>query len=270
LTASEISEHKELSSYLQLHKTVRKSNRDWLQKFDNQIRISTGKGLMQFAPRRRVLPLQADEKRYFVDLTQPDGSVARRACVQAASGEREYEVPRVVQNNLRIQPTVHIAADQGSTGLPALQFLMYHCGLRATVTYDIFHRCHNNLLDAIASCGLMIIRLEYAAVCKLRRGPYEGAANGSILAAAAAEMEKHWSCDNMLFMMIYDDLVDESRYLGSSPGRALNPTYRSRGSGHAPHSRALAAGTKPRPRDGGHLSRIPARRGAIVGWTSWS
>lgn len=80
--------------------------------------------------------------------------------------------------------------DQGSIGLPGIPFLVHHCGIRATCHFDVFHRLNNDLLDSIVGSGLAMVRLSFYQVIRMRRGPFGGQANHSVLQAAASDISK--------------------------------------------------------------------------------
>lgn len=217
LSTAERAQKDELQGQLDLG-AIRKANRDFLRKLDNLVRAGCGEGLARFLPRRRCLPLAEGERQYFATVPGLDGSGARRSCIEMACGTRSLEVPLVMCDGVRSHPTLHLAADQGSCGLPAMQFLLYHEGLRMTVTWDMFHRWHNDWLDSVATAGLTINRLEYASVCKLRQGPWSGQANTSILSSAAKEMSSLWDEHNLVFQLLYEDICAESEFLSNLPG----------------------------------------------------
>ena len=60
----------------------------------------------------------------------------------------------------------------GASGWYAGIFLVNGMKIRGTVSFDIFHRLHCDIQDAAVAAGLELARLEAAAVCAVRRGPY--------------------------------------------------------------------------------------------------
>ena len=73
-------------------------------------------------------------------------------------------------------------------------WLMNGARVRGTVSWDVFHRLHNDVLDAASEAGLCIVRLQAARVCSLRRGPYGKDGNHSTLKLAAQESWSKLPC----------------------------------------------------------------------------
>ncbi|CAK0895039.1 unnamed protein product [Prorocentrum cordatum] len=185
----------------------RKANLAWMRALDNMLRAGCGKTLSDFVPRRRLAALGPGERREFVNVQMPDGSMELRSVIQKEDGVRCFELPRVVVANRRVHRIMHIALDQGSTGLPSLLWLALGKGLRCTVTWDLFHRLHNDMAEALALAGLTVIRLEFYQVLKMRKGPWNGDGNWNVLRGAAREMKTTLKADNALFEFLYEDLV---------------------------------------------------------------
>lgn len=114
-----------------------------------------------------------------------------------------------------VAPALHLAADQGAIGLPACLWLLISRRLRMPLTHDLFHRLHNDLQEGLTSSGLMLIRLQYSVVAKMRRGPFEKQAHHSLLKSAAAELAHTMEIDSPLFEVMYEDIVSESDHLSS-------------------------------------------------------
>lgn len=161
-------------------------------------------------PKRRVEALRPGERRYFAQMPALGGHPEQRSCLELEGGTRCIEVPRLIDGEGQRQHLVlHLACDQGSIGLPALMYLQYSVGLRMTVSNDLFHRVHNDIVDSVAEAGLMLVRLEYLVAAKVRQGPFAGQANCSIMASAAAEMSVCWTAENPVFQLLYRDIVAE-------------------------------------------------------------
>ena len=77
--------------------------------------------------------------------------------------------------------------------------------LRGTTDWDIFHRLHNDVIDAAGDAGLCIVRLEAATVCALRRGPFKSEGHQGTLLSAARDLWK-LPVPNSLLDLFYDDL----------------------------------------------------------------
>ncbi len=128
----------------------RRTNRDWASELDNMLLQGVGFGLATYMPRQRLKALPAGHIRCFVDNPGPGGVVVRRSVIQSPDGQRVFEVPRLrfgINGGVDGQgfsPTLHLCIDQGSVGLPASLWVMLGQGLWMTLTFDIFHRLHND------------------------------------------------------------------------------------------------------------------------------
>lgn len=196
----------------------RKANRSWMKRFDHLLFSSLGFGLSHFAPPRRLRALEEGERRYFTAVQRPeDGTVVQRSCLVTLAGTRSYELPRVAANGSAKWPSLHVSCDEGSTGLSALMFCIHSEGLRLTCVPDFCHRLHNDVINATSGAGLTLIRLQFLVVTKLRRGPFAGQANTSILREAAGEMKRTLTAQHALFEMLYDDILSGQPTLTAQP-----------------------------------------------------
>lgn len=218
LSSAQAARHKELQDGSGFGQRPRLSNKDFLKRLDGMLMAGCGFGLANYIPKRQALPLKKNEVRYFVKREDPStGEEENRSCLRLESGDTVFEVPRVVQEGQLVAPILHVSADQGSVGWPALVYLLYGRKCRMTLEGDIFHRCHNDVLEAVTTSGLMVIRLEYLQICRLRRGPWSGQANTSIMRSAALEMRRLHDHTSPLFVILYESIVRESPYLQSIP-----------------------------------------------------
>jgi len=146
---------------------------------DKAVHEALGEGLVRFMPPKRWLPLRRGDRRKVVSMTVPgEPQPRRRSVLTRCDGESSYEIGLKLVAGKRWAPVLHLASDMGAVGLPALQWLLNHVGLRATCSFDLLHRLHNDVLGATTAAGLMLTRLEYLQVAKLRKGPFRpGGAN---------------------------------------------------------------------------------------------
>lgn len=188
----------------------RKSNLDYVLGLDHLLMEISGAGLKQFLPRKVLGPLREGEVREFVTMRLPgEDADRRRAVILRSDGVREYEVGIQIVGGQRQRRTLHLVSDMGPVGLPALQWLLSHHRLRGTCSFDVFHRLHGDLVGAVGHCGLMIVRLEFIAVHKLRKGPWSpGGKNLAALRGAAVEFFESTNEHCTLFGLIYEKLVD--------------------------------------------------------------
>lgn len=61
-------------------------------------------------------------------------------------------------------------------------------GLRVSYTPDIFHRCYNDLLESVSASGLILIRLEFRQVARLRIGAFGNQSTLSIMKEATKQL----------------------------------------------------------------------------------
>lgn len=116
-------------------------------------------------------------------------------------------------------PTLHIASDMGPVGLAAQQVLLCRVGLRMTTSWDNLHRLQANLQHAQQDAGLLLVKFEFAVVCKLRKGPFKpGGANWSLLKDASREFVETVDSSNALFQLLFDDLSSEASIGGVAEG----------------------------------------------------
>lgn len=140
------------------------------------------------------------------DVLGAGGAAARRSCIRRTDGASLpcIEHPRILIDGKASAPTLHLSIDQGSIGLSAAVWMAAGRGLRMTLCTDVCHRIHNDVLDGLCATGLSVLRLEFTQVNKMRRGPFNGQTNASVMKAVAEEM---WcSCDsqNPIFGLLYE------------------------------------------------------------------
>lgn len=218
LTAAAAAENRACAEVLGPNRE-RKSNRDLLLKVDNMLQSALGFGLSSYLPKQIVGPLQPGAARVFVQRPNPLTKQAeRRSVIKEPDGSRHFEVPRLLVGGRLIAPCLHWASDQGSVGLSASLFLLFGQKLWMTMSHDVLHRLANDLLEGITSSGLMLIRLEYVVVARMRRGPFDKQGFHGQLREAAADLAQTLEVDNVLFELLYEDLVSESAELRRTPG----------------------------------------------------
>lgn len=146
LQGEEGSEYSRLKGSLGVGKTDRRrANKDWVLKLDNMLCGGLGIPFSAFRPKREVKPLEKGVRRYMAELAMPSGELQRRSCVELRDGTRSIEVPRDIVEGPPRCPTLHLCADQGSIGAPAMLWLQQSQSMRLTVSWDLCHRLHNDL-----------------------------------------------------------------------------------------------------------------------------
>lgn len=162
----------ELTKLLQNEGQQRKANMDWVFALDHQLFQVLGVELGYFAAPRRLGLLCNGEKR--LTSMQVPGELDRRArsVIVQVDGVQYFEVGLKMVDGKRHLPALHLSSDMGPVGLPAQHWLLKHVGLRATCIFDILPRLHGDLWGATGATGLLVVRLDYMQVCKIRKGPF--------------------------------------------------------------------------------------------------
>ena len=190
---------------------ARQANRDYIQQVDHMLRETTSNGLAAFQPARRWVCLSSGEHRYR-EAAGPAGAGCRRRCArQLPHGERVYECP--VEHNedgSEKYKILHVSIDQGQHGLAAWLWALLGKGLRMTLTCDIFHRVHNDVLAATAASGLASVRLDACHILKYKEGPFKSESNASVLREAARDLLNTVPASNALWDMMYSAVVLEN------------------------------------------------------------
>ena len=197
----------------------RLANLEFLKVLDHALFQATGAGLARFVPKRKLSPLCEGDTRKSVDMQVPgEPAKRRRSVIHTAAGERFYEVGLEMRHGQRVLPTLHMVSDMGPIGLPAQLFMALKLQLRCSLSFDILHRMHNDVLAATTQAGLMVTRLEYHMVARMRKGPFKpGGANFHGLKGAAVEFFRDTKSDGMIFELMYNDIL-QSRPSWASGG----------------------------------------------------
>ena len=191
-------------------KLSRKANRDYIEQVDHMLQETCGKGLMGFLPPRRWLPLVSGEKRYREKTRLEDGAEVRRCARQLAGGERLYEVPKAfLSDGTPKVDILHVTIDQGQHGLAAWLWCLMGKGVRMSLTCDLFHRIHNDLLAATSAAGLAGVRLDATHVLKYKEGPFKSESNASVLREAARDLHQSAPAANPLWDMLFSAVAAE-------------------------------------------------------------
>ena len=77
-----------------------------------------------------------------------------------------------------------------------MQWFIQKVGARATLLWDRFHRIMNDVSEGEAEAGLVLTRLEWVCLIKLRIGPFDKQKNHQILRSAAKDLRTAATCEN--------------------------------------------------------------------------
>ena len=170
---------------------------------------SCGLDLRAFQPIDVLKPLAKHETRYMQELP-PDlhlpGSSLLRSCIwdsRLSSGRAE--LPRDIPDGQIHMPSLHKALDEGSIGLPCVNFLDLHLKLRGSSTEDMWHRLFNDMRGGLQEVGLWSTACERCVVLNVTSGPYGSQSWLQTLSAAGEEFFKHRTASCHIFQALYRD-----------------------------------------------------------------
>lgn len=109
----------------------------------------------------------------------------------------------------RFAPALHMKADQGSIGWPALVWLRRKVGLRMTQTFDPHHRWQRDILGAVSHANLNGIRVDFGLVLNAALGPWSGDAHFGTIHGAAEQMKGEVDHTWVVFQMLYPEVCGE-------------------------------------------------------------
>ena len=157
-------------SVQEVERLQRVSNMAWLAALDHALQAGVGQKLSDFLPLRRVVPLTAEQRRFFVqesDLSPHGCPGVRRACIHDSKVDQKFveaPVKRDAKFEVCAPPHLILCLDQGSVGWPAAQFLFQKLGLQGWCNHDPFHRLWNDIRLSLTSSGLWSVVREMTLV----------------------------------------------------------------------------------------------------------
>ena len=186
----------------------RKSNIEWLERFDSTLKLSTGHGVQAFAPLDALRPLKEGERRELRDVEGAQAAVSKRSFIVEGDSAR-LEISAVAVQGEGIVNRLHMVSDMGSVGQPGAWFLVAGNVISGSFTWDLLHRLQSGVQEATKEAGLTILRLGYLQVLKMRKGPFSvGGANFWTLKGCAMELFRTVPWDNVLAQAIYPYVAD--------------------------------------------------------------
>lgn len=106
----------------------RKDNIHYGMALDKAFKVHLGVDLRRFLPRTRLLPLQAGERRYLVEVDTPVGRQTKSCIKNDQDGSRRIEHPLQYADGLAWEPTLYSAADRCAVGRQLLDFFQVGLG----------------------------------------------------------------------------------------------------------------------------------------------
>lgn len=167
------------------------ANKLFVMAIDNSLQKGAGLALSDFKPEAPVRPLKPTEFRTRVELPaagQVTGSSTYRSIVcDRISKETRVELPRrrLPDGSLAPFRILHKTQDEGAVGLPASFFLDRIA--RATTTEDPWHRCCNDIKEAMVASGVWLVVLEHSVVYNTPTGPWSSGSFGAQIRGATVD-----------------------------------------------------------------------------------
>eukprot|EP00971_Amphidinium_carterae_P126283 2501687-Amphidinium_carterae.1 len=181
----------------------RRNNRQMLQALDRLLVVMKVR-LDHFKPSSIVCATSRDEREYHAEVAGES-----RVLVRQASGRKRFKLCRVELGECKdFAPVLHCSLDQGGIGVPMTLYLLLKEKLRMSVSYDINHRVHNDVLLASTHAGLTDLRLEARVALKARAGPFQSGSFLHCIKGIAQEFFTLHSYGNPLFLVVYEEMVD--------------------------------------------------------------
>ena len=201
-----------------LHEGRMEANKKYIQMLDNALTTSFGWGLATYMPRVILGPLPPGAQRFVAPIRVPGFDEPQgRSCIQHQDGRRCFELPRLLRAGQEQWHVLHVSADQGSVGHAGLNWMNHGCHMVMAHGFDVWHRLVNDLQDAVKQAGMLVLRLEYRQVRRLRHGPWQGQGNHEILNPAASEYFTVCDSSNPISQMLYEQIALSCNELRNSP-----------------------------------------------------
>ena len=149
-------------------------NREFFLRIYAQLAVGCGINLATLLPKHRVGALSPVEERRFRLVHDPVVGRSRRRSfiVNTLTREQRFEVPMVIKEGRRQNPTWHKVADMGSVGRPAMMWWLYRAGERGALLWDRPHRIMCDIEEGEKEAGVMLTKLSWNAVLRLRVQPF--------------------------------------------------------------------------------------------------
>ena len=176
---------------------------------------SCGLDLRAFQPINVLKPLAKHERRYMQELPpelQLPGSSIFRSCIwDSCLSSGRPELPRDIRDGQIHMPSLHKALDEGSIGLPCVNFLDLYLKLRGSSTEDVWHRLFNDMRGGLQEVGLWTTVCERCVVFNVTSGPYGSQSWFHTLRQAGEEYFTHRTASCHIFLALYRDHHSSSR-----------------------------------------------------------
>eukprot|EP00971_Amphidinium_carterae_P084204 1666962-Amphidinium_carterae.1 len=181
----------------------RKNNRHMLQALDRLL-VAMGIRLDAFKPLSSLVPLEVSDLEYTAVVAGES-----RLLVKEPSGKKRLVLPRVEAGECKdYAPVIHFSLDQGGIGLPMTLYLLLKERLRMSVSFDLNHRIHNDVLLAATHSGFIDLRLEAKVAMRARAGPFQSGSFLHLMRGVAREYFAVHTYANALFQVVYEELAD--------------------------------------------------------------
>ena len=175
---------------------TRASNRSWMLAFDQQLR-TVSLSLLHFMV---DVPLKEA-------LLSPQ-SVASDGCLRVKLRDSTDFVLDFGSIDHQGRPTMHLVTDMGPKSWPGIHCIL-GLGLRASISFDIFHRLHGDWLGAVSYAQLSTTKTDFRHVLHLWHGPCASGGHGGKLHELATKMGRVSNSDNPIFLTLFDHICRE-------------------------------------------------------------
>ena len=181
------------------------ANKHHMLALDHAMQGGLGVGLQSFMSDSPLRPLQANEERFMLPISEVPPHIAActpgalfRSCIR----NTETDDTRLEMRWLQDRHCLQAHLDMGSIGWPSKFYLYCGAGLRGWFWYDAHHRRNNDLGLAVEAAGLGFVRNEYGVVCNCGSAPFGRAGFFGEYSGAAKEFfSLPW--DNELYTTAY-------------------------------------------------------------------
>ena len=191
----------------------RPRNYDVLMALEHSLAVGCALSLRLFQYLRAPRKLEPGEERKFVEYTwpEPQGCVRRRAVIEtAATGHRRWEVPISVEAGVWTRYAIHLVIDQCQKGWHCAGFLFAGAAaLRGTYTLDRTHTQMSLQGEALASSGLVLLRLQWIAALNAVKGPSKTQTHGRTMKECGRLLFSSITSAHATYQLVYEEMADD-------------------------------------------------------------
>ena len=181
------------------------ANVAWLKSVNNMLQRGIGLSLQHYDVGVPVAGCKVS-KFYLADV-ELLGEKMRRLCYELTDGTRGLVITRAWREGREHLPVLHLHMDQGPVGWPSAMYSL--CRLLCSVTPDIFHRLHNDMLLSVAQNGLLPLRRSFRSLLKMLRGGFSSDATLHGIRKTVRELREMHHAPSTFFELIGEPIIME-------------------------------------------------------------